>query len=221
VSDRRALLFSQMTPPEGQTEEFHDWYEREHVPARMNVAGFTRATRWAVVDGSPQFLACYELDNLAVLSTPEYRRVKEQPSPRTDLMLRTVAAFTRYTLTLSSAAGKEDGDAMQAVAFNVPDEHASEFDDWYESEHIPLLMSEPRWHGVTRWKTTGTFDGPSWTHLALHYLDDLDVLDSPARETARTTAWRAELAEHPWFAENGRWVYRRISIAIPQLHGGL
>jgi hypothetical protein len=221
MNDRRALLFSQMTPPEGQTEEFHDWYETEHIPARMRVAGFACATRWSVVDGSPEFLACYELDSLAVLSTPEYRSLKEHPSPRTDLMLKTVAAFTRYTLTFSSVAGKEEGDALQVVAFNVPEEHRSEFDDWYESEHVPLLMTEPRWHGVTRWTTTGTFDGPEWTHLALHYLADLDALDSSARTTARTTDWRNKLAVQPWFAQNGRWIYRRISTATPQLHGGL
>lgn len=221
MNECRALLFSQMTPPEGKADQFHDWYEREHIPARMRVAGFSRATRWEVLEGSPQFLACYELDDLNVLATPEYRALKNQPSPRTDLMLRTVAAFTRYTLSLVSAVGTEEGDALQAVAFNVPDEHRTEFDDWYETEHIPLLMTEPRWHGVTRWTTTGTFDGPAWTHLALHHLADLDALDCPARLTARTTEWRNRLAVHPWFSQNGRWVYRRISTATPLLHGGL
>jgi hypothetical protein len=39
----------------------------------------------------------------------------------------------------------------------------------------------------------------TWTHLALHYLNDMKGLESPERQQARQTPWRDRLATEPWF----------------------
>ena len=38
-----------------------------------------------------------------------------------------------------------------------------------------------------------------WTHLGLHYLNDVKALESPERAQARKTPWRDRLAAEPWF----------------------
>jgi hypothetical protein len=214
------LLFSQMEPPADLEAEFHDWYNTEHIPARMAVPGFSEAVRYEALEGTPRFLACYFLESLTALETPEYRVVKEQPGARTERMLRTVNGFTRYlceglsdTGADGGAAATTSGSLLFVAAFAVPDEAAAEFDAWYEEEHVPLLMRAEGWLRVRRYRVLPGHDGPSWTHLALHQLRDASALDSPERAAARSTAWRDRLAESEWFNRSGRWVYRPIHAA--------
>jgi hypothetical protein len=212
----KGLLFSQMEPPPGWEEDFHDWYETEHIPARMALPGFAGAVRYEAVEGSPRWLACYFLDDLAVLETPEYRRLKTDPSERTARMLGNVSGFTRYTcaeLSDTGPVGEEPG-VLSVVAFAVPEQDRADFEAWYSEEHVPLLMKADGWLRVRRYHVLPGFDGPPWTHLALHELRNTDALDSPERERARATEWRDRLARRPWFANSGRWLYRPIHHAV-------
>ena len=69
------LLLVTMEPPPGMSEEFHDWYDTEHVPERLALPGFRTATRWVCRHGWPRFLALYDLDSPAALERPEYLAV--------------------------------------------------------------------------------------------------------------------------------------------------
>lgn len=207
----KGLLFSQMEPPPGEEAEFHDWYDHEHVPARMALPGFAAAARFGT-DGVPSHLACYFLDDLGVLDTPAYRRLKSHPSPRTAHLLGAVTAFTRYTcreISDTGPVGAAPG-ALSVVAFDVPAAEEAEFEEWYAGEHVPLLMVADGWLRVRRYRVLPGHAGPSWTHLALHDLRDATAMDSPERERARRTARRAALADRPWFGASGRWLYRPL-----------
>lgn len=220
----RGLLFSQMQPPPGEEADFDDWYSTEHIPARLALPGFAAATRYTAIEGTPAHLACYFLDDLGVLQTPAYQRLKTEPTPRTAHMLGTVTGFTRYTCTeisdtaATGSAGPgslPDAGVLMVVAFAVPDSDAEDFDGWYDTEHVPLLMGADGWLRVRRYRALPGSEGPPWTHLALHELADLAALDSPERARARDTPWRDRLAARPWFAGSGRWLYRPIDTAVP------
>lgn len=45
------VIFNSFTPAEGQEQTFHDWYEKEYVPAVKEVAGFNRTRRFKLEDG--------------------------------------------------------------------------------------------------------------------------------------------------------------------------
>lgn len=207
------LLFSQMEPPPGWEADFHDWYEQEHIPARMAIPGFAEAIRYEQ-DGDPEtarYLACYFLDDMGALETDVYRRLKSDPGERTARMLGNVRGFTRYIADQHSDTGPagEATGALFVVAFPVPEADRAEFDAWYEEEHVPLLMGVPGWLRVRRYVVRPGFDGPPWTHFALHELRGPEVLDAPERAAARDTPWRAELSQRDWF-RSGRWTYRPI-----------
>jgi hypothetical protein len=219
---RAGLLFSQMQPPPGWEADFHDWYETEHIPARMEIPGFTEAIRYELLDGdddAARFLACYFLHDMGALETDVYRRLKTQPSERTGRMLGNVTGFTRYLTDQISDTGASADDAdpergcLYVVAFAVPEQEEPEFEDWYEGEHVPLLMKVPGWRRIRRFRVRHGGDGPAWTHLALHELRGVEVLDAPERAAARDTDKRRGLACRPWFT-SGRWVYRPIHRAV-------
>lgn len=211
----KGLLFSQMEPPPGGEADFHDWYDHEHVPARLALPGFGAAVRYEALEGDPRYLACYFLDDMAELQSAAYRRLKTDPGERTARMLGQVRGFTRYICDEVSDTGAPAQPAayLWAVAFTVPRPARAAFDSWYEKEHIPLLMQADGWLRVRRYAVRPGADGPAWTHIALHELRDLAALDAPERTAARDTPGRARLAEQDWFNRSGRWLYRAIRAA--------
>jgi hypothetical protein len=208
----RAMLFSQMEPPEGWTDRFHHWYETDHIPARLALPGFAGAQRYEALDGEPKFLAVYDLTDLRALETPGYEALKRDPSDETKTMLANVHGFTRYTCVETSDTGAHPrgrGEYLFVVTFAVPPEDEAQFDDWYLDEHIGMLMAAPDWLRVRRYKVVSGEPAP-WTHFALHELADPAVMDSPERAAARKGPKRDALADRPWFANSGRWLYRSI-----------
>jgi len=199
----KSTLFSEMTPGADFEARFNAWYDTEHIPIRMDCPGFVSGQRYRRHDG-PGYLAVYEMDTLGAMSTEAYTKVKTQPSEETAWMLKNVTGFTRYLADETSVRANIDPqealDApfLYAVSFTVPAEATADFDDWYEQDHVPLLMKEPKWLMVRRMRIA---DGvpETYTHLALHYLADADALQSPARDAARASPWRARLAKEPWF----------------------
>ncbi|MGU3495457.1 hypothetical protein ACLBXM_15545 [Xanthobacteraceae bacterium A53D] len=199
----KSMLFSEMTPAADFEDRFNTWYDTEHIPIRMECPGFVSGQRYRRHDG-PGYLAVYEMTDLGAMSTPAYTKVKTQPSEETAWMLKNVTGFTRYLADETSVrtsipeAEAIDAPILYAVAFTVPAEATAAFDDWYEQDHVPLLMQEPKWLMVRRMRIA---DGvpETYTHLALHYLADADALQSPARDAARASPWRARIAQEPWF----------------------
>lgn len=206
------MLFSQMNPPEGRDEEFEAWYEDVHVPSRLAVPGFQRATRYRALEGGPAHLAVYELD-MEALDRPEYRALKQRPEPLTREMLAEVTGFTRYTCELVADSGRRvDHNFLSVVAFEVPEDEVDEFDEWYETEHAPLLLEAEDWLRVARYRRIDGEGGP-WNRFALHELRSLAAMDSPERRRAREAPLRAAMAERPWFGASGRWTYEVIARA--------
>jgi hypothetical protein len=71
IKGQGLLLVMMDTAPEHEAE-LNRWYEEEHVPERLAIPGFLRATRYQAVEGGPKYLALYEVENTNVFSTPDY-----------------------------------------------------------------------------------------------------------------------------------------------------
>jgi hypothetical protein len=69
------LLFAAMEPSPELEEEFQHWYDTEHFPERRDTPGFLTAARFVCLDGWPRYLAMYDLDDIGVLSGPDYARI--------------------------------------------------------------------------------------------------------------------------------------------------
>jgi len=209
----RGLLFSQMEPPAGSEAEFHDWYETEHIPRRLAIPGFQSAVRYEAASGEPRYLACYFLDDMGALETAAYRSLKADPGERTARILASVEGFTRYVCDEISDTGpaRARPGCLSVVAFAVPPHDEAQFEGWYQDEHVGLLMLVPGWLRIRRYRVrSASFDGPAWTHIALHELTGPEALERPERTAARQGPRREALASLPWFAASGRWIYRPI-----------
>ena len=79
-------------------EEFNAWYDTEHLPERLAIAGFRSAQRWVadVAPGEGKYLATYELDSAAVLHSPAYLARFTGATPWTRRCLGRCAVFRRW-----------------------------------------------------------------------------------------------------------------------------
>lgn len=95
---RRGLLLTLTEPPPAMEEEFNAWYDTEHLPERLAIPGFRSAQRWVaeVPAGQGKYLATYELDSEAVLSSPEYLARFEGATPWTRRCLGKAVVFRRW-----------------------------------------------------------------------------------------------------------------------------
>jgi hypothetical protein len=55
--------------------EFNRWYEEEHLSERMAIPGFITARRFQAIEGSPKYLALYDLESPDVLLSAPYRHI--------------------------------------------------------------------------------------------------------------------------------------------------
>lgn len=82
--DHKGFLLVLMQPPPAMEEEFNAWYDSEHLPERLAVAGFHTALRFVCLDGFPRYLAMYDLERPEVLETKAYLEVAyDRSSPWT------------------------------------------------------------------------------------------------------------------------------------------
>ena len=195
------VLFSEMRPAPEWADRFNNWYHEDHIPARMVLDGWQGVQRYKAC-GDDDYLVVYDLTSAAALKTPEYERVKTQPSAETDWMLANISNFTRF---IGAEIGRH-GDVEAAIGaplifaalFNVPEADCAEFDSWMTDDHVPLLLGCPDWLAVRRFRLPVAEPMP-YTRLAIHYLASAAALTSPEREQARTSEWRSRMMRHEWF----------------------
>src|ERR1700723_2688448 len=71
----KGLLIAAMEFSDVAEDEFHDWYDTEHIPERLAVPGFVNADRWIGSDNPKLSVATYDLDAVGVLHSAPYRAV--------------------------------------------------------------------------------------------------------------------------------------------------
>jgi hypothetical protein len=176
-------------------DEFHDWYDLEHVPERRRIAGFLGAERWLGIAEPKLSLATYDLESVGVLASAPYRAVAENPTPWTRRVTARSPLRLRYEgeqLRPGDALAPADAVAALLVAMNVAPEHEAELNEWYDVEHLPALAAVP---GTLRARRSRG-RGATQRYLALYHFDRPDVPSSAAWKTAANTAWTQRMRPH-------------------------
>lgn len=195
MTDGLFLAYSDPGPvPEA---EFHDWYDNEHLPARLTVPGVASATRYREADGlAPPWLAIYEIEP-GTPDTPAYKALYANSSEREKALMPRLATLQRREYTLITDARPDSrpdpdgsdgpGPTILVVSMSLPADAVDDLDAWYAQEHIPMLLAVPGWRRARRYRQTSG-DGPEY--MALHDIDGPEVLDTDAFKATIATPWR-------------------------------
>ncbi|HTT75501.1 MAG TPA: DUF4286 family protein [Candidatus Binataceae bacterium] len=100
----------------------------------------------------------------------------------------------------------ESGTGLLVVWTDIAPEYEAEFNDWYNKEHIPQLLSVPGFQTARRYQAV---EGKP-NYLAVYQLADENVLKSGAFRAVREdpTAWTRKIT--PQFRNTQRGVFRQI-----------
>ena len=184
------LLFVYSSPGTVSLDEFTDWYDNEHVPARLALDGFGAVSRFRAADSlTPEWLATYEVAP-GTLDGAAYKAVWENASAREKSIMAAATIDRRLYAPISDSG--DTGEAppvLMAVSMSVPSSESAvaDMEAWYAEEHIPMLLAVPGWRRSRRYRL-GSGDGPRY--LSLHEIDSRAAFDTPEYKAAVSTPWR-------------------------------
>lgn len=214
---RPGMLVATMDIPPEHEAEFHEWYEKEHIPERLSCPGFLTGQRYMAIKGGPKYLALYDLESLAALETPEYLYAKGPgATPWTTRMLRLAQHFSRNVLEQifpppdETAPLPEAIGALLLVSLDIPHADKEAFNEWSHSAQLPSLCRVP---GVLRSRHFVAKERQPEDWLApdvyLYELSQPEVLESPEWHAAYNTSWSLRNFQ----AHQRRWnLYRPLSL---------
>jgi hypothetical protein len=187
------LLFVYSSPGTVSLDEFTDWYDNEHIPARLALDGFGAVSRFRAADSlTPEWLATYDIKP-GTLDGAAYRSVWEQASAREN-RIRSLATIDRrlYSPISDSGATGKAPPLLMAVSMSVPESAEADLAAWYVEEHIPMLLAVPGWRRSRRYVLTS---GDAPKYLSLHEIDSRAAFDLPEYKAAMSTPWRNRVVE--------------------------
>jgi hypothetical protein len=178
--------------PAAVEEDFNRWYNEEHLAERLNIPGFLSARRYASLEGAPKYLALYETVDAQVLRSETYLKVLNTATPWTQKIRPHFQHFVRNEYEVILTLGTlPDGAApyVLTVRLETDAEHEAEFNEWYNTDHLPALASVPGVYAARRYRATaGT---PKY--LAVYELASRDVSNSEAWKKAADSPWTQKM----------------------------
>lgn len=203
----KGLLLVAFDFARAQEDEFHDWYDLEHLPERQRVPGFGTCERWISIANPKQAVASYELDSLSVLDSAPYRAIAGENlsvwSKRVTAQCTRLLRFDATQTLPGDQVGPVGAGGLLVNAMNVDPAHESEFNEWYDHEHIPLLSKVPGTLCARRYRD----DKGTHRYLALYHLESPEVTMGEAWKQAANTPWTDKL--RPYFRDHVRILTRR------------
>ena len=204
----KGTLIAAMNIGRAAEDEFHDWYDTEHLPERQRVPGFLVCQRWIGADDPKISVATYDLDNVAVLRSPAYLAIGgENLSPWSKRVTGRVERLMRFEgdqILPGDLLPPTNAGALLLNAMNIAPGLEAEFNEWYDKEHIPALAAVPGVLGARRFRGAG-----NRTYVALYHLATPAVVESAEWKQARESDWTDRLKPH--FRGHLRLVLRRYA----------
>jgi hypothetical protein len=194
----KGLLVAAFDFSTAHADEFHDWYDLEHIPERRAVPGFGACERWIGDDQPSISVATYDLDSIEVLRGGAYASIAYGNlsvwSKRVTAMCNRLLRFEGTQITPGGGAAPGGAGGLLLNAMNVAPEVEADFNAWYDEEHLPALAGVPGTLAARRYRS-GEAQG-SHRYVAIYHLTSPAVVRSKAWMDAVETPWSARVRPH-------------------------
>jgi len=195
----RGLLVAAFDFSTAHADEFHDWYDLEHIPERKAVPGFGACERW-ISEAQPALsVATYDLDSVDVLRSKAYASVAYGNlsvwSKRVTAMCKRLLRFEGTQIAPGDVAAPKGARALLLNAMNVAPEVEDDFNAWYDEEHLVALATIPGTLAARRYRSTEA-NGGTHRYVAIYHLESAEVARSAAWKAAVDTPWSARVRPH-------------------------
>ncbi len=193
------LLIAAFDFSTAQADEFHDWYDLEHIPERKAVPGFGACERWIGADQPDYSVATYDLESLAILKSAPYKAIAYDNlsvwSKRVTAKCKRLLRFEGNQITPGTAKAPAKSGGLLLNAMNIAPDAEKDFNAWYDEEHLPALAKVPGTLLARRFKAEGATGG-THRYVAVYHLESPQVPLSAAWKKAVDTPWTARVRPH-------------------------
>lgn len=193
------LLTVYVRVPANIENDFNNWYNQQHIPERLAIAGFQSAARYESIKGEPKYIALYELDDAGVLESPAYKKLREKADndewDRRIIPKLQIDARAIYEQIFScNEPTAEHAPFLLSVRLDIAPEVENEFNEWYNVDHLPRLSAVPGVVCARRYRRIG--EGGGAQYLALYEMSHDQIMDSQAWSEAANTEWTLKMRPH-------------------------
>ena len=206
----RGLLIAVFDFSNAAADEFHDWYDLEHIPERQSVTGFGSCERWISVEKPTISVASYDLESHDVMRGEAYKNIAYENQSVWSKRITSICSIPLRFEGQQITPGEENAPAgaggLLLNAMNVTTEAEDDFNAWYDEEHLPALKEVPGTLAARRYRSAED-GGGTHRYVAVYHLTSTDVAGSEAWKRAVDTPWSAKLQPH--FRDRIRVLSRR------------
>jgi hypothetical protein len=174
-------------------EELNAWYDLEHLAQVVALPGFVGGRRYCCDDAPIRYLAWYDTVDEKVETGTAFQRLVAEPTPWSQRMRRLYGdKRERFNFRLMRDVGRtpdRDTPWLYLVHTDIPDDIVGEYNEWYDKEHLPRLVTVP---GVIRARRYAAVAGRP-RYLTAYELTDRNAFESPEGLKARKTPWTEKM----------------------------
>jgi len=180
MTSRMGILVSSFDYSPVAEDEFHDWYDMEHIPERRRIPGFLCCRRWLGVDEPKISMTTYDLASIEVLRSPGYLAIGyENNSPWTRRVGWRCIKRLRFEgeqVCPGSRLPPEEACGLLVWASNIDPARAEASFRWYDETFLPTLLQVPGVLCARRFRATNSTHG----QVVIFHLADTSVVRDPA-----------------------------------------
>lgn len=120
---------------------YYEWHSREHMVGRVAIPGFRRGRRYVAARASRDFLVCYEVENIGVLTSEAYMKKANAPSPLTQATTPFVKNSSRALARVRASFGIGMGGAALTLRLDPEGAGGEALEAWLTAEALPALSN--------------------------------------------------------------------------------
>jgi hypothetical protein len=127
----------------GGDAEHEHWHSHEHIAERVGIAGFLKGRRFFALSGTPKYLIAYDVENFETLTSEEYLRRLNNPTPWTRDGVAAMRNTNRTLCRVTGSFGIGIGSTLLSIRLSPAPSKAEELSQWLVGGVLPGLAQKP------------------------------------------------------------------------------
>lgn len=187
------LIVTRVALPAGGVWEL-DVISKTLLTSLLTIPSVTRVARLTLVKGDgPQDVVIWETERWEASVTRAYDAAVKSSSTNGSVVVGQPRAVYQETTRFRQAHVMEGWRHILLVQMDIPTEFEGEFNDWYDGEHIPMLMQVPGWIAAIRYIR---IEGEVPKYMTIYKLEGPWALDKREHEMTHQTEWYRRVRPH-------------------------